>query len=286
MIGREIAESEAALAKGASDSAEGLCTAISWADRLVTVNQQGALLQMPWVGHPPWVGDRVRVITAGQRPFCEAVYGSPLGTYVSAAGNIATVTGDDGVTYEYPYPNGASYSVGHRLLLDHAHRAVVMRYSTDPVTAVPGGPSAPTSTSGSAWFYPTDSGNYRSGVFSSQYAEVSINRTAAYWYGTQIANTIPDSATITRAEIHLVELWDNVPGTPTQMGTHTQASRGAEPTITGTINVSGTGVYALGSFANSLKTGSVYGLGFRKNTGWRRFATYATSGAIYMQWTV
>lgn len=286
MIGNDLAEAEATLAQGASDSSEGTCTAVSWGDRLATVNRQGATQQMPWVGTAPWVGDRVRVVAAGKQPFCIAVYGSPEGTFVSAAGNLATVTGDDGVTYVYPYPFGASYSAGNRLLLDHAHRAVVMRYSADPPVIDPVNPSGPPSGSlSAAWFYPIDSGNYSNGVFSSQYAEVSVSRTAAYWYGTQIAHTIPDTAVISRAEIHLVELWDQVPGTSTQMGYHTQPTRGSEPTITSTINVSGSGAYALGGFADLLKIGAAYGVGFRKNTGWRRFDTYALSGAIYMEWT-
>jgi hypothetical protein len=33
-----------------------------------------------------------------------------------------------------------------------------------------------------------------------------------------------------------------------------------------------------------LKTGAAYGIGFRKNTGWRRFSSFDSSGAIYIEW--
>ena len=278
---QDVAVSEAALAAQLADSAEGVVVDADWPALLVKVNRHGGEQWMRWVGEAPWEGDRVRVVEAAGTRFCMAVYGAPMGSFVSVAANIATVTGDDGVTYRYPYPSGSAFSPGQRLLLDHAHRAVVMRYSAEPAGSEYSTP-APPPESGvqSRTFFPIDSGNYRNGAFAGQLVEISVSRSAAYWYGTQIADTIPDSATILAARISLVENWDEVPGTATQMGTHTQPTRGSEPAISGTINVTGPGAHDISAFATALKTGAAYGIGFRKNTGWRQFASFTSSGEI------
>jgi len=266
-VGEDTARDLAGLRAGLSETTEGLCVAVSWSDRLVTVNLGGAEQVMPWAGSPPWVGERVRVVYVGQKPLCIAVLGSPMGTVQSVSGSKATVLGDDGVTYVYPYAFGDTLASGNIVRLDHAGHFVAARYATTQTAPIFDVPDAPPSAAKSATFRPIDSGNYRNGVFSSQFVEISTTRTGVLWYGSQIANTIPDSAVITRAEIQLVELWDEVPGT-------------------GTSNVSGSGaVSLLGTYADNLKTGAAFGIGFRKNFGWRRFDTYANSGAIYMEWS-
>lgn len=286
-FGEDNARAISSLEAGLSDTQEAICVGVDWPNRVAQINVGGVVQSMPWVGESPWNGDRVRVVTAGLKPFCVAVWGAALGTVATVGSNLATVTGDDGQTYTYPYLSGAAPTAGWRVVLDHAHRFVGSRISTEPagsVVVLP--PAPPVGASGSATFYPTDSGNFRSGSYDGPYVEISSTRSAAYWYGAQIANTIPDSAVITVATISLVELWDNVPGTSTQMGYHTQQARGAEPTITGTVNVNNTGTYDISAYADGLKIGASYGLGFRKNTGWRRYDTAANSGAIYMAWTV
>lgn len=274
----------AAVAAGLSDTTSGTVVSVDWTNRLVVVMVAGAPQAMPWQGAPPWPADQVRVVYSGQRPVCELVEGSPQGTVVSVASNLAIVTGDDGVAYTYPYSSELTLSAGNRVALDHAHRIVSAKYSTEPAGSEAAGPTAPGAGRKSATFRPIDSGNYSNGSFASQYAEISVSRTAAYWYGHQIEDSIPDGATVTKATIALRELWDQVPGAPTEMGTHSQASRGGEPTISGAIDVSGSGTFDIGAFATALKTGSALGIGFRKATGWRRFDTYARSGSIYMEW--
>ncbi len=280
----DAARMAAKLRAGLSDTSEGICISVDWVNRLVAVNVGGATQMMPWLGAPPFPSDRVRVIYAGTKPICELIQGSPVGTVVSVASNLATCTGDDGKTYVYAIENGAALSAGQRVRLDHAGRLVVLRYAVNPPgLTLPGSNSAPGGSS-NATFLPVDSGCFRSGAFDTQFVEASSSRVAAYWYGTQIADTIPDGATITRAEINLVELWDQIPSAPTPMGTHTQPFRAAAPTVSGTINVFGSGTVPLGSFADALKTGAAYGIGFRGSTGWRRFDTFAGSGGIYMEW--
>lgn len=287
--GEQSARADSLVSQGLSDTVEGICLSIDYSTRLISADVGGAVQIMAWSGPAPWVGDRVRVVYAGRKPFAIAVYGSPLGTVQSVASGIATVTGDDGATYNYPYQNGLTVAAGQRFVLQHANKVLGNRLSAEP----PGSsfvrpPAPPASGTRTQTFRPTDSGNYRSGTYQDQYVEISSTRSAFYWFGRQIANTIPDSATILAANIKLVELWDNVPGTPSQMANHTDPSsrHGTSPPTLGVtdINVSGGGTIDITSLAGFLRDGVGFGVGFRVNTGWRRFDTYARSGSITIKW--
>lgn len=287
MSGADEARREAALRQGMSDTVLGYCETIDWATGLVKVRIGGAAQLMGWVGEPPWPGNKLRVTYAGRKPYCEVVYPAVQGTVQSVTANIATVRGDDEETSVYPISvSVGTLSTGDRVRLDHAGRLVVHVYPAEPdeVILTPP-PPPPVPTGGAQTFRPVDSGNYRSGVYQGPLVEISVTRSGHYWYGTQIADTIPDSATIRRAEIFLSETWDNVPGTASHMGTHTQAYRGGEPGLSGSIDVFGSGAIPLGGFADALKTGGAMGIGFYVNTGWRQFDTAAASGSIYMEWS-
>jgi len=287
MQGEQAAQVDADVRAGLIDSLQGICVDYDWPGRLVKVNIGGAVQVMPWVGPAPWRGDTVRVIYAGQKPFCKAVYGSALGTVQSITANVATVLGDDGRTYRYPFRSGDTLSNGFRVAMDHALHMVVHRISAEPPASAydtPAGPAGP--TVGAAVFRPIDSGNFSNGSFTTQFAEVSSSRTAAYWYGTQIRDTIPAGSTVTVARLSLSELWDQLPGVASRLGTHTQPSRGGEPAISGAINVTGGGDIDILAYAAALKSGTAFGVGFAKNFGWRRFDTFALSGSIYMEWSL
>lgn len=285
MAGEQDARRNAELRKGRSAAAEGYCEDLDWPNYLATINIGGARQVMPWAGVPPWPGDRVAVLYNGGSPRCFAVYGPSQGTVVSVASGIATVTGDDG--REYVYPAAVTVVSGNRVRLDHGGHLVTSVYPGEPAeTPYIPAPAPPTTGRGSATFRPIDSGNYRLGAYQGSFVEVSDNRVAAYWYGTQIANTIPDGATVTKADLQLVERWDKIPGTASHLGTHTQATRTGPPTITGAINVTGSGPVSILAFADALKTGAAFGVGFAAGFGWRQFDTFAASGALYMEWTV
>lgn len=283
MPGDKDARRAAELSNGLSDTIQGFCQSIDWANSLASIVIGGALQVMPWVGPPPWKGQPVRVVYAARKPMCWAVYGASQGAVQSVAANMATVLGDDNKTYIYPA--SVTVATGNRVRIDHAAQLITAVYPAEPpVSAWKPADPPPASTGGSATFRPVDSGNYRSGVYQNAYVEISTSRSGHYWYGTQIADTIPDSATISRAEINLNENWDNVPGTPSKMGTHTQAYRGGEPALSGAVDVYNGGTIPLGGYADALKTGAAYGIGFALGTGWRQFDTAARSGSIYMEW--
>lgn len=291
MLGKQNARDLSKLRAGRSDFADALCVDVDWVQRLATVNVGGADQIMSWSGDAPWPGDRVRVLTLGQKPVCVVQHGSPIGTVVSATSSLATVLGDDGVTYAYPYRVGDALVPGDRVRLDHAGRAVLLEYTAEP----PGSeydppPAPPSAVITSRSFYPTDATNYRFGSpTDSPFAEVSVNRAAYYWYGTQIASTIPDGATVTLARLNLVEVWDELPSVVSRLGRHASAGTvrtAAPPALTGAIELSGGGAINILPFAAALAAGDAHGVGFYAGFGWRRFDAAARSGSIYMEWSL
>lgn len=277
--------------RGASSSTEGEVTGVDWSSGVATVNMGGVSRVMGWAGPAPLVGSRVRVVKAGQQSVCwVSGEGSSFGEVVSTGSGVVSVTGDDGVSYTYAHEFGASFSAGQRVALDHARQLVLFRVSNEPAPPPdPVLPSAPVPSRVTKTFRPNASGNWYSaaGRWDSTFAEISTSRSGYYFYGTQIANSIPDSATIVRATISLREVWDNVPGTPSLMGTHGYASRPSSGPLglSGSLPVSGSGSVVLtATMANALKTGAAFGVGFAQNTGWRRFDSYFRSGAITITW--
>lgn len=276
------------LSQGMSDTVEGIVTAVNLTNRLVTVNTAGVTTVMPWAGAAPWVGDRVRVVTAGLKPVCLLVQGSPMGTVQTTASGKATVTGDDTRSYVYPYL-GAAPANGARVRLDHAGRVVLGTYSSEPAGSIVVAPPAPPGGSGVADFRPVWSGNWRGGAFSTANAEISDTRTAAYGFGTQIRDTIPAGRTITAATLTLVQNWDNVPGVPSSLGVHGydgMPGSFGDGDLTGGFAVGGGSVTfsILGAVADALRAGTAFGVGFRSANGWRQYAA-APNCLIHIEWS-
>lgn len=274
-----------------ASTTEGQVTGIDWGARLVTVNIGGFTQVMPWKGAPPWEGDRVRIDTQGGLPVCALIEGAPYGTVLSIAGDYLNVLGDDGVRYRYAFLASETYAGGELVALDHARRVVLGLLSTDPVfdapAPVPGGPPGGVR---SAWFNPAWSGNWSSGAFSSDFVTISSTRVGAYGFGAQIRDTIPDSAAIIRAELHLTQNWDNVPGVASSMGVHGFDGRPGSMTnaqLTGTTSVPGgsRAVDIRGGVIGALVTGGALGVGFRSgSSGWREYDRAPASGRVYVEW--
>jgi hypothetical protein len=226
--------------------------------------------------------------------FCAGVYGPPLGTVQTTGGGFASVLGDDSVTYSYPHLGDAPAN-GSRVRLDHAGRGVSAGvYSVEPEDSEFVPPAAPPPASGSsggeAWFNPAWSGNWRPG-FSGAAVEISSSRVGLYGYGTQIRDTVPDSASVSVAQLHLSQNWDNVPGVASSMGTHGfdgAPGSASNANLSGTYSVPGGSrvVDITGAVADALKTGSALGVGFRSgSSGWRQYGAAPGSGRIFMKWS-
>jgi hypothetical protein len=50
------------------------------------------------------------------------------------------------------------------------------------------------------------------------------------------------------------------------------------------VSINSGGTFSIMAVANALKTGAAYGVGFQKETGYRAFASSASSGAITIKW--
>ena len=288
-VQRQIAE----VAAGRAETVLGRVVDQDWDNGFVTVNSGGTEQRMGWLLTAPWIGDQVQVVSLGGVVRCVAVYGTAMGTVVSSAGGYSTVTGDDSVTYVYPHV-GSAPADASRVRLDHAGRGIPAgTYSVEPANSEYDPPPPPPvsggSSGGAAWFTPVWSGNWRPGFAGSQ-VEISTTRMGMYGYGTQIRDTIPDSATMTVCDLHLIQNWDNYPGVNSSMGTHSfngAPGSASNANLAGTYSVPGgtrvTGL--LGTVADQLKTGAALGVGFRSGgSGQRQYGATPGSGRIYAQW--
>lgn len=280
------------LAQQKADSTEGVCVDVVWASRVAIVNTNGVEGQYPWVGAPPWPGDRVRLVKAGVgNVFVELIHGAPMGTVITTASGIVTVLGDDASEYRYPHL-GSAPANGARVGLDHAHRCVLAgAYSAEPagsdVIAVP---SPPPTSGGAATFSPVWSGSWRIGEFAGSAVESSYTRVAAVGFGIQIVSTIPAGATVTKAELLLVEEW-NRSGSPTpiRFGLHGYDGRpGNLPAgdLWGSVGVGqGAPRWDISAFASDLRSGSALGVGiYPDESYWIRYAAAPTGVRVYMEW--
>lgn len=285
----QSAREQAQLRRGLSDGTEGVCVAVDWENRLVTVNIGGGEQVMPTAGDTPWVGDRVTVAYLGRKPWCMgSTARSPLGVVASApdAGKVV-VDGDDDARYRYAYNAALSLNVGDVVALDHARKSVAYVLSSRPDEELPTVPTAPGGAVQERYFTAIDSANFRSGTYAGPEFEVSDNRMAAYWYGTQIRDTIPAGATILAAAVYLAQEWDQVPSTPSRLGLHGDGSNVGPPGLFGAIDISGgtQSVDLRGAFIDALRGGSAFGLGLYEGMGWRRFGAASSSGQIFVRWS-
>lgn len=286
-IGNQTARSEADLRNGMSDGSEGVCVAVDWATRLVTVNVGGGEIVMPMAGDTPWVGDRVTVGWLGMKPWClGSTARAPIGTVEEApdAGKVI-VRGDDNVLYRYSYQSGASFAIGDVVAFHHPSKTVQYVLSSRPDEELPSVPGGAGSGAQYRTFNPIGSGNFRNGSYAGPEFEVSDNRRAIYWYGTQIRDSIPAGAVIQEASIYLAQEWDQRPATASRMGLHADGSNVGQPSLFGELTVpGGTQSLPLGGFIDALRGGSAFGVGLYEGYGWRRFGSGASSGQIFVRW--
>ncbi len=281
------------LGRQKADSTEGTCVDVVWASRAAVVNANGVEGEYPWVGAPPWPGDRVRLVKAGVgNVFCELIMGAPMGTVITTASGVVTVRGDDSITYRFPHL-GAAPTNGARVRIDHAGRCILPGgYATEPAGSdvVPVPPPPPVS-GGSATFSPIWSGSWRYGSLAGPAVESSYTRVAGVGFGGQIAASIPAGATVTKAELLLVQEWNKSgSGSPIRFGVHghdAQAGTLAEGDLSGVVAVpQDAGRWDIGGFAGALRSGAAKGLGiYPDESYWIRYAAAPTGVRVYMEWS-
>jgi hypothetical protein len=283
------ARANAELQEGMSRREIGVCVSIVWVDSLVRVNLGGGVVDMPMAGALPAPGDRVWIAFLGNQPVCLGPIPKPTtGTIASApVDGKVQIEGDDEVTYTVTYNNVYTPDAGDRVAIDWSVPGgfVLGRLSSDAVLDVPPAPPAPSApTTNEATFNPIDSGTYGS-RWQSTDVWASDTTLGAYFYGGQIASTIPDHAVIEAISLFVVSYYDL--GNRPNVGVHTSPTKGGAPAFAATTpTAAGTGWKPLPpDWGEALKTGAVAGVGFAHG-GYHKFrpAGYANSGALAIRW--
>jgi hypothetical protein len=260
------------LQQGLSRLQQATCVAIDWVNGVATVNVPGSIMSLPMVGQPPIIGGLCWVGFLGLQPIVLGPVARPAfgtATDVPSAG-LVPVTGDDGVAYVVTYSSDQSITAGTRVQIDWSSGGTVVALpEADPNTgtsfvATPNPVAAPTSKT---WtFYPTDSGTQNgsgssgSGSWGTNQVYCGDTTLGAYFYGTVVAGSIPDTATITSVKVYVNALQTS--GSDPSIGLHPLVSKSGNVSVSSAVSVAGgSGWKTLpNSFGDYLKTGSQRGL--------------------------
>lgn len=289
------AQTTAELRAGLSRLDAGVCLSIDWATYQAVVSVSGGTVPMPMVGTAPAVGDRVLVGILGNLPVCLGAVARPAtGTVASTAANGKVhVTGDDGADYTVAYDTAYTPAGGHRVALNWAVPGgfVLGRLSSDQALEAPSTITAPSAKLGEATFIPTDSGTYDVNFhdwFTSQVWS-SSSTFGLYFYGGQIASTIPDNAEILEIRLYVDSVYTT--GNSPTIGLHSETGKAGAPSVSSAVTIpGGSGWKGQGegvplSFGDALKTGQALGLG-TSHGGYHKWSPARTnnSGALYIRW--
>lgn len=297
-VGKQAAADAASAAAAGSKYQVGTAMSVDWSQSpaLVTVNlPPGGEVEMPMVGDPPVLQRPCLVAFLGMKPVCVGTLARPvLGTVAgSPANGLLPVKADDGVTYQLAYnTNITSWVSNARVQIDwSAGGTVLCAVSADPYThddtrpvPPPVVPSKPhTGSTSRQTFQPTDSGTQNAsagslsgkGNYWTQQVYCGDTTLGAYFYGGQLASTIPDNASITKVEVYLQAVRSS--GANPTIGVHSLSSKSGNIVVDQATTVSlGTGWKTLpNAFGEALKTGARRGLA----TAHGGYSIYAPAGS-------
>ncbi|OAN35052.1 hypothetical protein A4X17_11250 [Plantibacter sp. H53] len=280
----------AAARQGMSSYTQGVCMSVDWVNSLVVANIKGAEVSVPMVGSAPFPADRVLIGYLGALPVCLGpIPKSSTGTVTAdPVGSLVAVTTDDSQARVLPFVQGYTPALGHRVIVDWpANGVVIGQISADPAGVIPVvPPSAGVAPSGgSGVFLPTDSATWRGGWVDNLFG-VSESRRGFYWYGFQIRDTIPNTATINSFGMTVQEDWNRLSSVTLTL--HSDSSRtGAPPNPLDTFNVSGgSGLKPLPlPWAAALRDGTAFGIGSVEDSGYLQWQSSATSGGLSISWS-
>lgn len=162
--------------------------------------------------------------------------------------------------------------------------------ASDYLPPIPGGGNSGTPRSGAVDFRASDSGTWNTdGSYFNRDVWCSSTTVGAWFYGSQIADTIPDAATITLVRLYTPEFDDRFPSSLATIGLHTSQAAGF-PTVTSAVQIpNGADFKTLpNSFGDALKTGAAWGVG-TNHGGWHRYTSRqqsAQSGLLHIEWSL
>ncbi|TFD74740.1 hypothetical protein [Cryobacterium fucosi] len=239
---------------------------------------------LPEINEPVWVlfidGTALILGPTKMKPAEGTVTGPPSGNLVP----ISTVAGAMSV----PYASGLTLSAGQVVKLGawSGGGFVGAIMSTSPPPPLAPAPPSPGPVNQSAVFTAVDAGSYRSGWWTSQ-VWASDSNTGAWFYGSKIADTIPNGAAITAAAIYISAT--QITGWPPNIGYHSSAGKpggnvsvggaSAVPVFNGWVNIPL-------SIVDYLKS-NVGGVGVASGgySIFRSLGQDPSSGALRINWT-
>lgn len=196
------------------------------------------------------------------------------GVVATVGATTATVTTDAG-TLTLPWV-GSAPTVADTVAIE-SHGVIIGKVSL-PASTTYASPGAPgTGGTFTLDFRAADSGSYFGSSWWTNTVRCSDGNIGAWFYGTTIADTIPDSATIVSVQVKVKETVNQFPGSLATIGLHGLLSKAGVPVVTSAVTIpAGSGFQALPtSFGDALKTGASYGLGTAEG-GYHVYAGRAT----------
>jgi hypothetical protein len=267
----------------------------------VTVNLNGGAVPVLCVGGQfPAVGDSVMVLQIGTTFICLGAIPKPAHGVVTAAaaGGRVAVRADDGATYSLNYNHLYTPAVNDHVKIDwdliggFVVGPLAAAPTGDPNIVIPVGPPQPEdggTKNYQATFNPTDSGTWNGSSYFTTQVYCGDSTLGAYFYGTQIRDTIPDNAAITGVALYVDETTNYYPSSLATFGTHGLPGKSGSPGTGNAVAISaGSGWKGLPTgFGDLLKTGAAYGLA-TNHGGYHIFSPkgVGNSGALTITWTV
>jgi len=271
-----------------------VCDSIDWVSRSAMVNIGGGIVPARMSGTPPVLGATVWVLQVGDTYLC--VGGSVLPALAKVLSRdedgLWEVEADDTRRFRVSGPFGAEYPAGARVLMNwDAGGHIIMRVAGEvprvPLAeAPPILPPSGTTQDRTFDFQPLDAGSWLGERWTTP--DVIFGSVAAGWfYGSQITDSIPSTATIVSVDVLLI-VGDASGAVEAQIGTHQERVRpvgefpvGNLVSVGATPSGSSAFVRLPTTFGDALKTGAAAGVGTR-GTGYRQFVR--GSGTLRIKW--
>jgi hypothetical protein len=202
----------------------------------------------------------------------------------------------DGSTVQLPYVVSAytAPALDDDVLISWADGGVIVGKVTEvPLSNYLPAPSGGGGSAGGSFsteFVADASGSFQSGQWWRDDVWCSDGNIGAWFYGTAVADTIPDGAVIGSVALLVNETYNEYPGSLATIGTHGLTSRSGTPAIAGAHGIAaGSGWRALPvAYGNALKTGAAFGLG-TNHGGYHKFSARtadANSGRLRIEWSI
>lgn len=273
----------------------GTVVSVAWPEQTAVVNIDSGSVVARIAGQAPVEGKTLNVLVVGENAYTLGRNDPPPLATVSGspADGLVTVLADDNNTYTVGFQTSYTPTTGHRVLMDwDAGGHILNRIDAAPPRNPPA-ENVPAAVTKTQTFNAIDSGSYRSAWGSGVVYFGQSYPSAGWFYGTSIADTIPDNASIQSVSMYLeVTASSGVAALPLSL--HTSATRpGGSLALDNTYSVGAAPNGFRGSvglpngWGDLLKTGARLGVG-TTGPGYRRLngpAQSAAAGALTITWT-